>query len=110
MANKKNMYPTPKVGLDQVQRAWFVHEDTVHAVMLCTPDIFQAFIASIAPSFWDDEDGVSVLASRPLDAMDRWFLLWALDQSHVALPLYPNKQCATIALRRKSERAMAEVV
>lgn len=85
------------ISLHDARHAYFRHQGQVHSISLCTPDQFRAFIASITPVTFTDQDARFVLAQQTLDDFDRWFVLSVLEKRLVtsgqALPLYTDKTC-----------------
>ena len=69
------------ISLHDARHAWFTHQGKQYSISLCTPDQFRAFIASIAPSTFTDQDALSVLRQSDLDDFDRWFVLSVLENS-----------------------------
>ncbi|GCF11784.1 hypothetical protein [Dictyobacter arantiisoli] len=102
-AGTRASHEGPAMGLKDMQRACFICNGSVYAMVDCADDIFKTFISQITPGHMMKPDVQALLHQRTLDEMDRWFILVTLGKKTTSFSCYQDRQSAEIALRASRE-------
>ncbi|SRR5260370_30072048 len=90
----KEIYQTAAVAYDEVTKAWFLHAGQAYPVASAPASIFRAAVLDLAPQ-WQTS---SVLASKDIDLVSRWWLLCELSRAGRLMTLYAGREEAERAL------------
>ena len=100
VATRKAEQQHPRAGLtyDEATKAWFIADGQVFPVASAPASIFRAAVLDLAPQ-WQTS---SVLASKDIDLVSRWWLLCELSSTGRPMMLYASREEAERSLDRST--------
>ena len=87
-------HPRAALTLDEIAKAYFIHDQQIYPVASAPASIFRAAVLDLAPQ-WQTS---SVLASKDIDLVSRWWLLCELSRAGRLMTLYAGREEAERAL------------
>ena len=84
----EDQHPRAALTFDDVQRSWFAHYGQAYPVASAPAAIFRMAVLDLAPS-WSSS---TVLGSKEIDLVSRWWLLCELSGVGRPMTLYGSKE------------------